>query len=109
MRRAQEGRVTMANLMIRVAVGLACIAAAATATADESFRCGSRIIKTGMTRTEVRQYCGAPAAEDVEIQDVRSGNQVVGKTTVYRWTYKFAGAERLLEFDEDTLKSIESR
>lgn len=100
---------TMANLMIRVAVGLVCSAAAVTAVADESFRCGGRIIKAGMTRAEVRQYCGAPATEDVEIQDVRSGNRVVGKTTVYRWTYKFAGAERLLEFDEDTLKSIASR
>ena len=77
------------------------------APADGDFRCGSRIITTGMTQSQVLDACGQPATKDVEDVDVRSGNQVVGETTTYRWTYESYGATRVLVFDQDVLKSIE--
>jgi hypothetical protein len=77
------------------------------APADGDFRCGSRIITTGMKQSEVLDACGEPTTRDVEDVDVRSGNQVVGRTAVWRWTYEFSGTTRVLVFDQDTLKSIE--
>ena len=60
-----------------------------------------------MTQDQVLQYCGDPDTKDVEDVDVRSGNQVVGRTAVWRWTYVQGGATRVLVFDQQTLKSIE--
>ncbi len=77
------------------------------ASADSDFRCGSHIVKTGMTQAQVLEYCGEPATKDVEDVDVRSGNQVVGRTAVWRWTYEANGVTRVLVFDQQTLKSIE--
>jgi hypothetical protein len=60
-----------------------------------------------MTQSQVLDACGEPATKDVEDVDVRSGNQVVGRTAVWRWTYESSGTTRVLVFDRDTLKSIE--
>jgi hypothetical protein len=79
----------------------------APAAADEAFRCGNRLIEPGMTIAEVQQLCGPPTKKVDEVQDVRSGNRVVGKTTVHRWTYDSYSRMRVLVFDQDTLKSIE--
>ena len=76
------------------------------AAADNNLRCGSKLIKTGMTSAEVLKYCGEPAEREVEDQDVRSGGRVVGKTQLHRWTYTHYGATRVLEFDQDKLMSI---
>lgn len=56
---------------------------------------------------EVLALCGEPTSKSVEVQDVRSGNQVVGKTEVQRWTYASYSTTRVLVFDQDTLKAIE--
>ncbi len=77
------------------------------AVADGTFRCGNRLIEPGMTRSEVLSACGDPTSKTVEVQDVRSGSQVVGKTEVQRWTYASYSATRVLVFDQDTLKAIE--
>jgi len=97
----------MPTLMNRVAVVLCCSLAASSAMADAAFRCGGRLIEPGLTQSAVLQMCGAPTSKTVEVQDVRSGNQVVGKTEVQRWTYESYGATRVLTFDQDTLKAIE--
>jgi len=60
-----------------------------------------------MTRAEVLQLCGEPTSKTVEVQDVRSGSRVVGKTEVHRWTYASYSTTRVLMFDQDTLKAIE--
>jgi len=91
----------------RVAAALCCSLAVGPALADEAFRCGSRLIEAGMSQTEVLKLCGAPTSKTVEVQDVRSGNRVVGKTQVQRWTYASYSATRVLVFDQDTLKAIE--
>jgi hypothetical protein len=80
---------------------------AAAASGDEAFRCGNRLIEPGMTIGEVQQLCGPPTKKVDEVQDVRSGNRVVGKTTFHRWTYESYSQTRVLVFDQDTLKSIE--
>jgi Protein of unknown function (DUF2845) len=61
---------------------------------------------TGMTQAEVLQLCGPPESTSEESLPVRSGNQVVGETRTYRWTYESYGATRVLVFDQDVLKSI---
>lgn len=90
----------------RVVAVIACGASFGTATADDTFRCGSKLINVGMTQAEVLQYCGEPDTKDVEDHDIRSGNQVVGRTAVWRWTYTIAGRTRVLVFDQDELKAI---
>ncbi len=81
-------------------------ASAATAVADGTFRCGNKLIETGMTQDAVLARCGEPTSKDVETQDVRSGPQVVGTTQVSRWTYASYSATRVLVFDGDRLVSI---
>jgi hypothetical protein len=77
------------------------------AAADDTFRRGNRLIEPGMTRSEVLSACGEPTSKTVEVQDVRSGTRVVGKTEVQRWTYESYSTTRVLVFDQDTLKAIE--
>lgn len=86
---------------------LCVVAPMGVAVADDTFRCWSRLIEPCMTGPEVLQPCGEPTSKTVEVQDVRSGNQVVGKTEVQRWTYASYSATRVLVFDQNTLKSIE--
>jgi hypothetical protein len=80
---------------------------ASSATADENFRCGSRIIYYGMTPAQVAQYCGDPTTETIDLQRVRSpNNQILGTTEVRRWTYQSYSANRLLVFIDGKLQSI---
>jgi hypothetical protein len=97
----------MKSPLIHASIVAACIAVCGSAVADETFRCGAKLIETGMTKSEVLGLCGEPTSKTIEVQDVRSGNQVVGKTEVQRWTYTSYSAARVLVFDEGTLKSIE--
>lgn len=78
------------------------------ASAEDTLRCGSKIVGTGMTMAEVKGYCGNPTSSAVEEQDVRSGNRVVGKTRVHTWRYARSSGQRtaVLEFDQDKLTSI---
>ena len=78
-----------------------------TARADESFRCGSKLIGVGMTQSEVLAHCGEPTSRSVEAQDVRSGSQVVGTTQLHKWTYESYSTTRVLVFDQDRLTSIQ--
>lgn len=88
-----------------VLAGLA-LPAAPVVAADATFRCGGQLIEPGMTQSQVLAACGEPDARADEVQDVRSGRQVVGQTTVHRWTYQSYSQTRVLVFDGDTLKSV---
>jgi len=88
-------------------IALCCGLLAGTAVADDDFRCGSRIVRVGVTQAAVLDACGEPASKTVEKVDVRSGNQVVGQTEVWRWTYLMSGRTRVLVFDQEKLKSIQ--
>lgn len=80
----------------------------ASASADDTLRCGSKIVQTGMTMAEVKKYCGNPSATAIEEQDVRAGPRVVGKTQIHTWRYNRASGQRtaVLEFDQQKLMSI---
>ena len=97
----------MRNITGRVLSLVACMAAVAPVVADSSLRCGGKLIVTGMTQAEVLAHCGPPLSQAEEKLPIRSGNQVVGETKTYRWTYESNGATRVLVFDLDVLKSIE--
>jgi hypothetical protein len=90
----------------RLLAVVASLAAVAPAVAGDNFRCGSKLVVTGMTQAEVLEFCGPPMSKSEEKIPVRSGNQVVGETTTYRWTYASYGATRVLVFDLDVLMSI---
>jgi hypothetical protein len=97
----------MANLASRTFFLLICISSLGVARADDTFRCGSKIIAVGMTQAAVLKSCGEPTSKTDEAVPVRSGNQVVGTTTMHRWTYESYSATRVLVFDEDKLVSIQ--
>ena len=73
------------NMRISLLVALTLVGAS-PAFAD-TLRCGSKIVETGMSMTEVKKYCGSPSSTSVEEQDVRSGNRVVGTTEFHIWRY----------------------
>lgn len=97
----------MSRRIRRVVGFLLCGAALATANADTSFRCGSKLIEVGMTQGQVLAYCGEPTSRSVVTEDVRSGNQVIGQTDMHTWTYESYSTTRVLKFDQSKLMSIE--
>ena len=97
----------MAMLRISAVILAGLGAAASPAVADDTFRCGGTLIEPGMTQAQVLAQCGDPTSKAEETQDVRSGPQVVGKTTVSRWKYASYSATRVLVFDGDRLVRIE--
>jgi hypothetical protein len=60
------------NLSRRVFV-LCVVAPIGVALADDTFRCGNRLIEPGLTRTEVLALCGEPTSKSFEVQDVCPG------------------------------------
>ena len=74
----------------------------------DTLRCGSKIVETGMTMTDVKKYCGQPSSTSVEDRDVRSGNRVVGTTQFHTWRYNRMSGQNtaVLEFDQEKLMSI---
>lgn len=87
---------------------MALLIGALPVTAEDSLRCGNKIVRTGMTMAEVRKYCGNPTSTSIEEQDVRAGPRVVGITEIHTWIYKRASGQRtaVLQFDLDKLKTI---
>jgi hypothetical protein len=81
---------------------------ATSAYAEDTLRCGGKIVRVGMTMEEVKKYCGNPSSTSIEVQDVRAGPRVVGKTEIHTWRYDRASGQRtaVLEFDQQELKSI---
>lgn len=81
---------------------------AAPLAAEDTLRCGNKIVRTGMSMTEVKEYCGDPSSTSIEVQDVRAGPRVVGQTEIHTWRYDRAAGQRtaVLEFDQQKLMSI---
>lgn len=80
----------------------------ATTSNADTLRCGSKIVKTSMTMTEVKKYCGNPSSTSIEEHDVHAGPRVVGKTEIHTWRYNRASGQRtaVLVFDQEKLMSI---
>jgi len=81
---------------------------AGIAQAQDTLRCGGKIVSVGMLAKDVQKYCGKPSSTEVEEHDVRSGGRVTGKTQLNIWTYNRASGQNaaVLEFDQDKLLSI---
>ncbi len=94
------------RVAVTIAFAVLCGAAGA-ASAGDNFRCGSQLIQPGLSQAEVRAKCGEPTSQSVTTEDVRSGNQVVGKTQKSRWTYARYSSTTVLVFDGDRLVAIE--
>ena len=90
-------------------VSILSLASAGMAYAQDTMRCGGKIVSLGMTTTEVQKYCGKPSSTEVEEHDIRSGGRVIGKTQLNIWTYNRASGQNaaVLQFDQDKLMSIE--
>lgn len=76
--------------------------------ADDSLRCGSRLVSTGMIEAEVEAVCGKPAFRDVEGYELPRNRGYDTDSEV--WTYNF-GPNRLLQqlrFRNGKLQSIHS-
>lgn len=93
---------------MRATLLIALVFIALPAAGQDSLRCGSKIVRTGMTMAEVKKYCGNPSSTSIEEQDVRAGPRVVGKTEIHTWRYRRSSTQRtaVLEFDQEELKSI---
>ena len=94
--------------MKKIAALLVILLISTTAHANDTLRCGSKIVDTGMSMDEVKKYCGTPSSTEVEEHDVRSGNRVVGKTQLNIWRYNRSSQQKtaVLEFDQQKLMSI---
>ena len=79
--------------------------------AGQTLRCGSKIVKTGMSMQEVLNYCGEPSSKEIEEHVVRSGNRITGTTELHIWTYNRPSGQppAVLEFDVDKLMNIKTR
>jgi hypothetical protein len=74
---------------------------------NESLRCGSKLVKAGMSTKEVRKYCGQPAEASSEERPVRSGNRVLGSYLAEIWQYRRGSSSAtVLEFHDGVLKTI---
>lgn len=93
---------------MKVVIAIILLSMLTPAFGDDTLRCGSKIVRTGMTMSEVKGYCGNPSDSSVEERDVRSGNRVVGKTQFHTWRYDRGTGQRtaVLEFDQEKLMSI---
>ena len=82
--------------------------------ADDTFRCGGKIISSGMTMVDVLAKCGEPTLRNVEEvpQHVRRANgstYVAGTVTVEVWTYDRGSSSfpAVLRFEGGKFTSIE--
>lgn len=94
--------------MLRIALIISLIFVAVAEAGAQGFRCGGKIVRSGMTMDEVRSACGSPTSTEIEEHDVRAGNRVVGSTQIHIWRYRRSSRQRtaVLTFDEGIVKSI---
>ena|SRR5688572_25844544 len=72
---------------------MALVLNAASAHADESFRCGKWVVNSGLSLADFSAKCGEPTSRESTTEDVLVRNRdtglmmKVGETTVEIWTY----------------------
>lgn len=91
--------------------------AADGASAEDSMRCGSALVTTGDTDTEVLLRCGEPLVRDVvgvkavsvKRRNVLRQTEVTTEEKVEKWTYRPGGGKfmRVLTFQGGVLVSVE--
>lgn len=108
-------------MRIPLLIGLAVFAAALTAPAQaDGMRCGSRLIRDGDARAEVRAFCGEP--DDVQTRSIlrRPVYNLRGRLVYYgdglveipveTWTYNFGPNKlmRRVRFVDGLVESVET-
>lgn len=108
-------------MRIPVLIGLAVVAAALAAPAHaDGMRCGSRLIRDGDARTEVRAFCGEPV--DVQTRTIlrRPFYNVSGRIVYFgdglvevpveTWTYNFGPNKlmRRVRFVDGVVEEVET-
>jgi len=80
---------------------------AATVWADDSLRCGERLVHLGEYEAAVGDKCGPPT--HAERHYIESGGDVPGHITIDIWVYDRGPGEfvRILRFDDGVLRYIE--
>lgn len=93
---------------------LALLSTLPVSAADETFRCGGKLVHTGMAMVDVLAKCGEPTLRTVEEvpQQVRRANgstYVAGTVTVEVWTYDRGSSSfpAMLRFEGGKVTSIE--
>ncbi len=93
---------------------LALLSTLPVSAADDTFRCGGKLINTGMAMVDVLAKCGEPTLRTVEEvpQHVRRANgstYVSGTVTVEVWTYDRGSSSfpAVLRFEGGKVTSIE--
>ena len=84
------------------------------ASADETFRCGSKIASSEMSVSELTAKCGEPTSRETRTEDVKTRNNnnglmvKVGETTVETWIYdRGANPAMVVTIIDRRIKSIE--
>lgn len=92
----------------RIALGVLASLVATALEADDTLRCGSRLVALGDDRAQVRAVCGEPALMDPWDAGV---SHVPGRPQVIEeWTYDFGSREllRVLRFRNGRLRAIDA-
>lgn len=81
------------------------------AACDEQFRCGSWLVSSQTSVTELLQKCGEPSSRQVSSEEARAhvaggGTQKVGTTTTEIWRYD-RGTKMIVTIVDGTIQSIE--
>ena len=87
------------------------------AHADEAFRCGTWVITSEMTVSEISAKCGPPASrtsrtEDVRVRNKRTGLMMKAGTTTIEtltWNRGTRAAEMVVTVVDGTIKSIDRK
>lgn len=94
--------------MLALALALLVLFAPGRVQAEDTLRCGSRLVSVGMIAAKVEALCGKPAYRDVEGYELPYNRGYDSDVEV--WTYNF-GSNRLLQqlqFRNGQLESIRS-
>ena len=102
--------------LIRFTLGVT-LCFAASAHADETFRCGKWVVNSEMPLAEFTAKCGQPASRKSRIEDVMSRNGYtggmvkVGETTIETWTYDRGtqAAPMVVTIVDGKIKSIDRK
>lgn len=87
--------------------------AATVARADNNWSCGSRIVSTGDTKSEVMLKCGEPTWKDTHVSEHYEkyrGNVIGGSVQTEVWLYNLGPSQltRMLYFENSKLVRIET-
>ena len=85
---------------------LGAIAPLSLARADDSMKCGSKIIFVGAKQNDVLQSCGDPTSKEVEDAAKSVGRYYEGTTPIEHWTYTSGEVNTVVTFDQGVVVSI---